>query len=103
MIEYSNSLTDSQKVNIQLVTLAARVCDLEKDIISLLTLVKYGNGELPLVEKVRNHDKFIIDLKFWFRTITIALVLQTITFVGASLIYLIKLIPLLESLSKLTP
>ena len=59
-----------------------------------------GNGELPLVERVRNLEAFVGTLKFWLRTVTVAIVLQTITFGAAAFVYFIKLYPVLERLAK---
>lgn len=62
-----------------------------------------GNGEIPLVEKVRNIQSFVDSQKFWLKTILVAIVLQTITFSAAALVYFIRLYPLLESLQKASP
>lgn len=59
-----------------------------------------GNGVLPIVEQVRNINRFIDDMKFWLKTVTVAVVLQTISFSGAALIYFLKLYSVLEKISK---
>jgi len=59
-----------------------------------------GNGVLPLVEKVRNLETFVESIKFWLRTIAVALVLQTVTFGVAALVYFIKLYPILANLAN---
>jgi hypothetical protein len=59
-----------------------------------------GNGELPMLERLRNLEQFIGVLKFWLRTVAIAIVLQTITFGIASMVYFIRLLPLLEKLTN---
>ena len=59
-----------------------------------------GNGVLPLVEQVRNINAFINSVKFWMKTIAVAVVLQTITFGGAAFVYFLKLYPILEKLQK---
>lgn len=62
-----------------------------------------GNGELPLVERVRNLEAFVGTLKFWLRTVSVAIVLQTVTFGAAALVYFIKLYPVLQRIANQTP
>jgi len=62
-----------------------------------------GNGELSIKEKVRNLEAYDNNLKFWFRTIAVALVLQTITFGTTAVVYFAKLYPLLIELSNKKP
>lgn len=59
-----------------------------------------GNGDLPIVEKVRVLETFRGSVQFWFRTIAVALVIQTITFVTAAAVYFVRLIPVLDALSE---
>lgn len=96
-------LTDSQKINLNIISMNTRINEQETDVKELMKIVKVGNGELPLVEKVRNLETFVNTLKFWLRTVALALVAQTITFGVAALVYFIKLYPLLEKLSKQMP
>ena len=89
--------TDSKKFLIlslalnQIQTMVARFQEL---------LVTGKADELSLPERMRNVEKYIDNLKFWGRFIGTAIVLQTITFGAAAVIYFIKLYPLLEKLSK---
>ena len=62
-----------------------------------------GNGQLPLMERMRNMETFANTIRFWFRTVAVALVLQTITFGGAAIVYFVKLYPLLEKISANQP
>lgn len=62
-------------------------------------LLVEGNGDLPVLERLRNLETYVAHQKFWLRTVAVAIVLQTITFGVAALVYFIRLIPLLEKLS----
>ena len=97
------TLTESQKINLNIISMNTRVNEHDTDIAKLNKLVITGNGDLPLLERVRNLETFVNTLKFWLRTVAIALVAQTITFGVAALVYFIKLYPLLEKLTKQTP
>lgn len=59
-----------------------------------------GNGELPLVEQVRNLNTFMNGIKYWMKFLIGALIIQTIAFAGTALLYLIKLAPVLEKLAN---
>jgi len=59
-----------------------------------------GNGDLPVLERLRNLETFASTIRFWLRTVAVAIVLQTITFGIASLVYFIKLLPLLDKLAN---
>lgn len=58
-----------------------------------------GNGELPVVERLRDVERFNATIKFWTKTIAVAIVLQTITFGTTALIYFIRLYPLLSRIA----
>lgn len=64
-------------------------------------LVEGKSSELPLLERVRNLEAFATSIKFWLRTIAVAIVLQTITFGVAAVVYFVRLYPLLEKLTDL--
>lgn len=92
----SDNLTDSQ----QRLILRTNVIQLNTDMVRVKqTLFDGTSNELPLVERIRNLESYIANLKFWLRTISVALVLQTITFGTAAVVYFIKLYPLLERLA----
>ena len=59
-----------------------------------------GNGELPLVEQVRNLNTFVNGVRYWMKFLIGALLLQTLTFMTTAVIYFIKLAPYLDQLSK---
>lgn len=94
-------LTDTQKLAVNLVSLNTAVNVLQEDSAKYKHILIEGNGELPLMERVRNMEAFITSTKFWLRTIAVAVVLQTITFGTAAIVYFAKLYPLLEKISKL--
>lgn len=92
----NDSLTDGSR----LLILQQALLDAQNKLEKHHKILVEGNGELPLVEKVRNLEVFVGTLKFWLRTVAVAIVLQTITFGAAALIYFIKLYPVLERISK---
>lgn len=96
MIDQTNGLSDSQRLIIIQNALIEANTKLEKHHKILLE----GNGELPLVEKVRNLETFVDTLKFWLRTVSVAIVIQTVTFGAAALIYFIKLYPILQQIAR---
>ena len=97
--DLQNSLSDSQKINVNIISLNTRMNDLQTDVSTLNKVVLLGNGELPLRETVRSHDEFIKGIKYWTRFIGGALVLQTITFGIATIIVIVKFLPVLEKLA----
>lgn len=94
-------LTDSQKIALNVISMNTALNDVQHQVEDHeRILVKGENGELPLKERVRNLEGFVVTLKFWLRTVAVALVLQTITFGTAAVVYFLKLYPLLERLSR---
>lgn len=93
MIDTSN-LTDGQR----LLILQQSILDVVNKSERHHKILLEGNGELPLVERVRNLEAFVGSLKFWLRTVSVAIVLQTITFGVAALVYFVKLYPVLQQL-----
>lgn len=91
-----DELTPEQK----LLLISLSVNDVNTKVSKHHKLLVEGNGDLPIPERLRLLEKFTGDMKFWFRTIAVALVLQTLTFGSAALVYFIKLYPLLERLSN---
>lgn len=89
-----DGLTDGQR----LIVLQSRLLSNEDKVAKHHKILLEGNGELPLVERVRNLEAFVGGLKFWLRTVSVAIVLQTITFGIAALVYFIKLYPVLQQL-----
>ena len=75
------------------------VADLKLDVAKHHKVLIEGNGEIPLVEKVRNHDTFISEVKYWLKFVIGALVLQTLTLGIGAVIWFMKLSPILEKLA----
>jgi hypothetical protein len=57
--------------------------------------------ELPIPERIRNIETFVDGIKFWGKFVGTAILLQTLAFASAAIWYAIKLLPVLEKLSKL--
>jgi hypothetical protein len=106
--EIAANLTDSQKINIKIIQSLNAINTALNDLQHQSTIFNRilisgddGTGEISLQEKVRNLEKFVETFKFWQRTVATALVLQTVTFGAAAIIYFIKLTPILDKLSKI--
>lgn len=98
------NLTDSQKLYQAMIenlmrmnTTMSAVVETQKSHHKML--VEGDGDDLPLPERIRNLENFQKFVQFWFRTIAVALVLQTITFGTAAIVYFIKLSPVLDKLS----
>jgi hypothetical protein len=91
-----DNLTDSQKMLI----IQNRVIEQESDIQTLNKVVLMGNGELPLREQVRNHAKFIEEVRYWVKIVIGLFVAQFVGFTTASIIAYMKFLPVLEQLAK---
>lgn len=92
-------LTDTQR----LLILQQNIIDSNVKIEKHHKILLEGNGDLPLVEKVRNLEAFVTGMKFWLRTVLVAIVLQTVTFTAAAVVYFIKLYPILQRLIAQNP
>lgn len=58
-----------------------------------------GNGDIPLVEQVRNHGSFITEARHWMRFIGGALIIQTLAFVASVIVAVVRFLPILERLA----
>jgi hypothetical protein len=76
------------------------LAELKVDVAKHHKVLIEGNGDIPLVEKVRNHEAFINDTKYWLKLVIGAVILQTITVGTAAIIWFTKLSPVLDALSR---
>ena len=58
------------------------------------------SGQISHAERIRNLEAYASATKFWLRTVAIAIVLQTLTFGSAAIVYFVKLYPVLERLAN---
>lgn len=100
MPELNTTMTDEQKRDMNIISLNTAVNELQEEVRVLTKKVLVGNGELPLVEQVRNHETFIKDVRFWVRFIGSSLVLQTLAFGVGTAVAVIKFLPVLEKLAN---
>lgn len=91
-----DNLTDSQK----LVVLGNTALEQSNKLERHHKILIEGNGEKPLMERMRNVEAFIDGIKFWQRTLAVALVLQTLTFGITAIFYFVRLYPILEKISN---
>lgn len=98
--DLSQSLTDSQKININIISLNTRMNEMQTEVNTLNKVILLGNGEIPLREQVRNHEEVIQSIKYWTRFVFGALLAQTLTFGVAIIISVVKFLPILEKLAS---
>jgi len=105
------SMTDSQKINIQmlqaLTSTNTRLNDVSHNVTVLKDRVDHhdellvtGNGELPILERVRNAEKFIDNVRYWVKIVIGLLLAQFVAFASASIIAYLKFLPVLERLAS---
>ena len=95
-MEMSKLLTDGEK----LLALSLSLNQVQDSTARLTKVVLIGNGELPLVEKVRNHEQFINNFNYWGKIVAGILIAQFITLLGAALWTFISVLPILEKLAN---
>ena len=92
-------LTETQKVNMNILTLNTAVNDVQEDVRKLNKVVLEGNGELPLREQVRNHSQFINEFRYWWRFVIGLVMAQLVAFTIASIVAYLKFLPILQELA----
>lgn len=101
------NLTDTQKTNIKIIqnitSLNTALNDLQHDVSIHDKILVTGNGGIPLPERIRNLEAFTDSIKFWLRTVAVAIVLQTLSFSIAIVIAMIRFLPILEKLANGQP
>lgn len=95
-----NELPPGEKMAMNIITLNTAVNDLQEGYAKHHKVLIEGNGELPIVERVRNLEAYTNGIRFWMRTIAVAIVMQTITFGGVSVALFIKAMPLLAKIAN---
>ena len=95
-MEMSKPLTDGEK----LLALSLTLNQVQDSTARLTKVVLIGNGELPLVEKVRNHEQFINNFNYWGKIVAGILVAQFVTLIGAGIWTFIRVLPVLEKLAN---
>ena len=91
-----DNLTDSQKMIVITNTLLEQQQKLDKH----HKLLIEGNGEPPLMYRIRDIETFVNGIRFWQRTLAVALVLQTVTFIVSALAFFARIYPLLEQIAN---
>ncbi len=92
--------TNLLSVNSAVNTLQENDKEQDHQLTALNKAVFIGNGELSLKETVRNHEKFISEIKYWIKFAIGLLVAQFISFGVASVVAYIRFLPVLEQLAK---
>ena len=93
---FPDNLTDSQKM----VVITSSIIEMSEKLGRHHRLLVEGNGEKPLMERMRNVEAFIDGIKFWQRTLAVALVLQTLTFGITAIVYFVRLYPVLQKIAN---
>lgn len=105
--EMLSNLTDSQKINIQIIqnltSLNTSINDLQHDVSIHNQLLVTGNGSPTLQERVRSLESFITEMKYWGRLVGGAIIVQTIAFFIGIIVATVRFLPVLEKLAKQSP
>lgn len=91
-----SDMSDSQKM----LVISIALQDVQNKVSAYEKLLITGNGLPALPERVRNIEKYIDGTRYWSRFIAGAILLQTLSFATAAIIYFVKLYPILEKLSN---
>lgn len=95
-------MTPEQRILWNLTSINSSLNDVRTKVDKHHKVLVEGNGELPLVERVRNVESFNNSLKYWMRFLVGAILVQTVAFGAAAIIYFLKLYPILESLTQVS-
>ena len=95
-MEMNKHMTEGEK----LLALSLTLNQVQVDTARLEKVVLIGNGEVPLVEKVRNHETFIKNFNYWGKIVAGIMVAQFIGLVGAGIWTFIRVLPVLEKLAN---
>lgn len=91
----SDDMSDSQRRLIMSLALNDLSTKVHKHHEILIT----GNGDVSLMERVRNIEKFVGSFQYWSKFLIGALIIQTLAFLGGVVIALIRFLPVLERLA----
>lgn len=98
------NLTDSQKINIQIIqhltSINTALNDIRHDVSVHDKLLVTGNGEPSIQERVRNLEKFVEGILYWGRFVGGAIVIQTLAFFIGIVVALVRFLPVLEKLAQ---
>lgn len=102
------NMSETQKLNILwtgITELWNKVTEIEKltDIHETLLVVGDGEKELPVMERLRNIEKFIDGWRYWGKLVGGILIAQTLAFLGGILIAVVRFLPILERIANQTP
>lgn len=100
MPELTEDLSAQDKLRMNVISMNTALNDLQHTVEKHHKILIEGNGVPSLVETVRGHTNYIDSTKYWLRFIGGALVINVITFLGAAIAFLVKVYPVLETLSK---
>lgn len=103
--DLSSSLTEEQKVMLKMIQNLTSVNTalnlVQNDVHAHNKILVTGNGEPSLQERIRNLEAFVASQKYWLRFVAGALIVQTITFGTAAVVYFIKLTPILNKIQSM--
>ena len=98
LLQDDGDLSSEEKMRMNIISLNTAVNNLQEVQGKHHKVLIEGNGELPLVEIVRNHTAYIEGTKYWVRFVAGAIIIQTLGFIGAGIYALVRIIPLLEKI-----
>lgn len=93
-------LNDTQKLYVAMTAATSALNQLTTDFNHDHKILIEGNGDRPIVERVRSLEEFARSIKFWNKTIGISLVGLVFSFISSAIFYFVKLYPLLDQIAK---
>lgn len=93
-------MTESQKLLWHVTSLSTNLAETNTQVAKHHKVLIEGNGELPLVEQVRNLNTFVNGVRYWMKFLIGALLIQTLAFLGTAVMYFVKLYPILDKLTN---
>jgi hypothetical protein len=103
--EFLAGLTDSQKVHINLLqsvnSMNTAINDLNHKVLAHEVILVTSSPSLQ--DRVRVIEEYLNSLKFWGRAIGLALLAQTIAFIGGIVVAIYRFLPVLERLAQQQP
>lgn len=91
-----SEMTDSQKM----LVISIALQDVQNKVSAHDKLLVTDNGAPAIPERLRNVEAYIEGTKYWSRFLVGAILLQTIAFASAAIVYFVKLYPVLEQISQ---
>lgn len=100
MTELTSDLPTEQKILMNVVSLNTAVNDLQKEQAHDHKILFEGNGEIPVIQQVKQNTEFIAGIKKLVWILGGAILAQTVTFGTVAVVLFIRVMPILTKLAS---